>query len=309
MSEHQHHHSHFKEENLIIVMVLNFVITIVEVVGGLFSGSLSLLSDALHNFSDGISVIISFIAIKLGKRDNTLANTFGYKRAEILAALFNSSFLIAISFFLFKEAYLRIHNPQEIESGLMIIVALVGLAANVLSVFLLKAGAKESINIRSAYLHLFSDSLSSLGVIAGGILIHYFHITIIDSIFTFLIGAYVLKEGFDIFKQSIAVLMEKTPADIDIMQIKELVENIPEVENLHHVHIWQSNEKQVLFEGHIDVKDDISISKADLLRRKIESILLNQFGINHTTLQVEYHCCEDKKVIKNHHHSKVYGIN
>ena len=310
MSEHHHHHhTHFKEENLIIVMVLNFVITLVEVVGGLLSGSLSLLSDALHNFSDGISVIISFIAIKLGKRDNTLANTFGYKRAEILAALFNSSFLIAISFFLFKEAYLRIHNPQEIESGLMIIVALVGLTANVLSVFLLKAGAKDSMNIRSAYIHLFSDSLSSLGVIVGGILIHYYNITIIDSILTFMIGAYVLKEGFDIFKESVAILMEKTPADINIMQIKEVIENIPEVEDLHHVHVWQSNEKQVLFEGHIDVKKDISLSKADILRSKIESILLKQFGINHTTLQVEYNCCEDKEVIKNHYHSKVHSIN
>lgn len=308
MSSHHHHHSHshFKEENLVIVMVLNFVITFVEFVGGLLSGSLSLLSDALHNFSDGISVIISYIAIKLGKKDNTLDNTFGYKRAEILAALFNSSFLIAISFFLFKEAYLRIHNPQEIESRLMIIVASVGLIANVLSVFLLRAGAKGSMNIRAAYIHLFSDSLSSFGVIIGGILIHYFHITIIDSILTFVIGAYVLKEGFDIFKASIAVLMEKTPADINIMQIKEIIENIPEVKNLHHVHVWQTNEKQLLFESHIDVRDDICLSKADVLRSKIESILLNQFGINHVTLQLEYNCCEDKEIIKNS--SRVHSI-
>ena len=130
MMSYNHTHNHFKENNLIITMVLNFIITLVEVIGGLLSGSLSLLSDALHNFTDGISVIVTFIALRLSKRENTLKNTFGYKRAEILAALFNSSFLIIISFFLFKEAYLRIQHPQNIDSKIMIAVALVGFAAN-----------------------------------------------------------------------------------------------------------------------------------------------------------------------------------
>ncbi len=297
---HNHRDNHFKEKNLIIIMVLNFIITLVEVIGGLLSGSLSLLSDALHNFSDGISVIVSFIALRLSKRENTLKNTFGYKRAEILAALFNSSFLIIISFFLFKEAYLRIQNPQNIDSKIMIAIALVGLVANTISVLLLKSGSKDNINIRSAYIHLFSDSLSSLGVIIGGILIYYFNITIVDPILTFIIGAYVLKEGFDILKKSTDILMEKTPAHIDILKIKEVVEKIPEIDNLHHVHIWQANDKEFLFEGHIDVKKDINLSKAEELRSNISSILLNKFGINHTTIQIEYNCCEDKEIIKNH---------
>lgn len=296
---HNHTHKHFKEENLIIIMVLNFIITLIEVMGGLLSGSLSLLSDALHNFSDGISVIVSFIALRLSKRENTLKNTFGYKRAEILAALFNSSFLIIISFFLFKEAYLRIQHPQNIDSKIMISVALVGLAANTISVFLLKPGSKDNMNIRSAYVHLFSDSLSSLGVIIGGILIYYFNKTMVDPILTFIIGAYVLKEGFDILKQSVNILMEKTPAHIDILKIKEIIEKIPDVDNLHHVHIWQINEKQFLFEGHIDIKRDIYLSKAEKIRSDISSILLDKFGINHSTLQVEYYCCKDKKIIKN----------
>ncbi|WP_406608410.1 cation diffusion facilitator family transporter [Candidatus Infernicultor aquiphilus] len=296
-SNHMNHH--FREENLIIIMVLNFIITLVEVIGGLLSGSLSLLSDALHNFSDGISIMVSFIALRLSKRENTLKNTFGYKRAEILAALFNSSFLIIIAFFLFKEAYLRIQNPQNIESKIMITVAFVGLVANTVSVFLLKSGSKDNINIRSAYVHLFSDSLSSLGVIIGGILIYCFNITIIDPILTFIIGVYVLKEGFDILKQSINILMEKTPVQINILKIKEVVEKIPEVDNLHHVHIWQANDKEFLFEGHIDVRQDINLSKAEELRSNINSILFNEFGINHTTLQIEYNCCKDKEIIKN----------
>jgi len=300
MMSSDHIHNYFKEKNLIITMVLNFIITLVEVIGGLLSGSLSLLSDALHNFSDGISVIVSFIALKLSKRGNTLKNTFGYKRAEILAALFNSSFLIIISFFLFKEAYLRIQHPQNIDSKIMIAVALVGLAANTISVFLLKRGSKDNMNIRSAYLHLFSDSLSSLGVIIGGILIYYFNITIVDPILTFAIGAYVLKEGFDIIKQSINILMEKTPVQINILKIKEVIEKIPEVDNLHHVHLWQINDKEFLFEGHIDIKKDINLSKTEKIRSDINSILSNKFGINHTTLQIEYNCCIDKEVIKNH---------
>jgi cobalt-zinc-cadmium efflux system protein len=296
-SNHMNHH--FREENLIITMVLNFIITLVEVIGGLLSGSLSLLSDALHNFSDGISVIVSFIALKLSKRENTLKNTFGYKRAEILAALFNSSFLIIIYFFLFKEAYLRIQHPQNIESKIMVTVALVGLIANTISVFLLKSGSKDNMNIKSAYIHLFSDSLSSVAVIIGGIFIYYFNLTIVDPILTFIIGAYVLKEGFEILKKSASILMEKTPVQINILKIKEVIEKIPEVDNLHHVHIWQINDKEFLFEGHIDVKQDINLSKAEKIRSDINSILSNKFGINHTTLQIEYNCCKDKEVIKN----------
>jgi cobalt-zinc-cadmium efflux system protein len=295
-----HINHHFREDNLIITMVLNFIITLVEVIGGLLSGSLSLLSDALHNFSDGISVIVSFIALKLSKRENTLKNTFGYKRAEILAALFNSSFLIIIYFFLFKEAYLRIQHPQNIESKIMVTVALVGLVANAISVFLLKPGSKDNMNIRSAYVHLFSDSLSSVAVIIGGIFIYYFNLTIVDPILTFIIGAYVLKEGFEILKKSASILMEKTPVQINILKIKEVVEKIPEVDNLHHVHIWQVNDKEFLFEGHIDVKEDINLSKAEELRSNISSILLNEFGINHTTIQIEYNTCKDKEIIKNH---------
>jgi cobalt-zinc-cadmium efflux system protein len=290
---------HFREENLIITMVLNFIITLVEVIGGLLSGSLSLLSDALHNFSDGISVMVSFIALRLSKRENTLRNTFGYKRAEILAALFNSSFLIIIYFFLFKEAYLRIQHPQNIESKIMVTVALVGLIANTISVFLLKSGSKDNMNIKSAYIHLFSDSLSSVAVIIGGIFIYYFNLTIVDPILTFIIGAYVLKEGFEILKKSASILMEKTPVQINILKIKEVIEKIPEVDNLHHVHIWQINDKEFLFEGHIDVKQDINLSKAEKIRSDINSILSNKFGINHTTLQIEYNCCKDKEVIKN----------
>ncbi|HZK41096.1 MAG TPA: cation diffusion facilitator family transporter, partial [Atribacterota bacterium] len=123
---------------------------------------------------------------------------------------------------------------------------------------------------------------------------------IIDPILTFIIGAYVLKEGFDILKKSTDILMEKTPAQINILEIKEVIEKIPQVDNLHHVHIWQTNDKEFLFEGHVDIKQDINLSKVEKIRSDINSILSNKFGINHTTLQIEYNCCIDKEVIKNH---------
>jgi cobalt-zinc-cadmium efflux system protein len=181
----------------------------------------------------------------------------------------------------------------------MVTVALVGLIANTISVFLLKSGSKDNMNIKSAYIHLFSDSLSSVAVIIGGIFIYYFNLTIVDPILTFIIGAYVLKEGFEILKKSVSILMEKTPVQINILKIKEVIEKIPEVDNLHHVHIWQINDKEFLFEGHIDIKEDINLSKAEKIRSDINSILSNKFGINHTTLQIEYNCCKDKEVIKN----------
>lgn len=179
-AEHDHDHSHdisnIKGINLAIVALLNFIITAAELVGGIFSGSLSLISDSLHNFSDGISIIISYIAIRISNKEKDIKRTFGYKRATILAALINSSVLIVISIYLFKEAYDKFINPQEINGGLVIWVAVIGLIANIAGVILLQKGSKGSMNIKSSYLHLLSDALSSIGVVIGGILIYYFKI-------------------------------------------------------------------------------------------------------------------------------------
>ena len=294
----ENHHNEVSGRNLLITMVLNFIITAVEIIGGFIAGSLSLLSDALHNFSDGISVITSYSALKISKRENTAKKTFGYKRAEILAALFNSSLLLVITVFLFKAAYSRIIHPASINGGLMLLVASVGLIANTLSVLLLKHGSKESLNIKSTYLHLATDALSSFAIIIGGIFIHYFKFYWIDPVLTIIIGFYILRETYKIMKRTINILMEATPEDINISEIKTDIEKVPEVENLHHVHIWQLNDKSINFEGHINLCEDLSISQADMIRYRIETILLNKFGINHVTLQTEYNTCHDKDMIK-----------
>ncbi|MEO0206789.1 MAG: cation diffusion facilitator family transporter [candidate division WOR-3 bacterium] len=293
-----HHHHEINTRNIIFVIFLNFFITIAEVIGGLLSNSLSLISDALHNFSDGIAILISYFAFRLGQRKSTVQKTFGYKRAEILAALFNAAVLIIIIFFLFKEAIIRLFSPHPINSNLMMIVAIIGLVANLLGVLLLKKDASHNLNIKSAYLHLVADSLSSIVVVIGSILIKVFNIYVVDPILTIAIGIYILRESYLIVRDTVNILMQSTPEGIDLMAIKCVIESIPEVHNLHHVHIWQMTDKDIHFEGHIDVCEDYRTSEVAAIIKKVENMLAEKFGITHTTIQVEFGSCSDKEIIK-----------
>ncbi len=277
-------------------MVLNFLITIAEVIGGIYSGSLSLLSDAMHNFSDGIAIIITYIAIRLSKRPRTLRHTFGLKRAEILAAIINASTLIIISFFLIREAIDRFSNPTPITGSLMLAVAVVGLVANVVGTMLLKRGSEGNINIRAAYFHLLSDAVSSLGVIIGAVFIMVFNITWIDPVLTILISLYILKETYEIVKESVDVIMMSTPPDIDMSELQRAVESIPGVKNMHHVHLWKMNDSDIHFEAHVDV-NDLLVSNTTEIRREIEKRLHDKHAINHTTLQFECDTCSKKDLV------------
>lgn len=296
MSQAHNHTEATSEKNLFITMLLNFLITIVEVVGGILSGSLSLLSDAIHNFSDGIAIIVSYIAIRLSKRPRTLKYTFGLKRAELLAVIINASTLIIISFFLIKEAIGRFSNPTPITGNLMLMVACVGLIANIVGTMLLKKGSDQNINIRAAYIHLLSDAVSSLAVIIGAVFIMMFNITWIDPLLTILISIYILKETYDIVKEAVDVIMMSTPPDIDINEIQREVEGVPGVKNVHHVHLWKMNDSGIHFEAHIDV-DDVPISRTAEIRKEIETRLHDKHDINHTTLQFECDSCRIKDLV------------
>jgi cobalt-zinc-cadmium efflux system protein len=294
-------HSHIApggqlENNLFITMLLNFLITVVEIAGGIVSGSLSLLSDAIHNFSDGIAIIVSYIAIRLSKRPRTLKYTFGLKRAELLAAIINASTLIIISFFLIKEAIERFSNPTPITGNLMLIVAAIGLVANIVGTVLLKRGSDQNINIRAAYVHLLSDAVSSLAVIIGAVFIMVFNITWIDPALTILISIYILKETYDIVKEAVDVIMMSSPAGIDMDDLQRTVEAIPGVRNMHHVHLWKMNDTDIHFEAHIDV-DDVLLSRTADIRREIEKSLHDKHEINHTTLQFECDSCRTKDLV------------
>ncbi|MDI6601196.1 MAG: cation diffusion facilitator family transporter [Thermoanaerobacteraceae bacterium] len=295
---HNHDVSGIKTANLVITLILNFIITTAEVIGGILAGSLSLVSDALHNLSDALSIIVSITAIKISQKQNDEKRTFGYKRSSILAALINSSVLVGISLFLFKEAYSKFISPETINGTVVIWVALIGLIANFLGAYLLHKGSKGDMNIKSAYLHLFSDALSSVGVLFGGVMIRYFKVYWVDPLLTVAIGIYVLKESFEIIKKVVNVLMQGVPENINIYELVEEIKKIPEVEDVHHVHVWSLDDNNINFEAHVNIKD-MMVSETGEVYGEIEHELHEHFGINHVTIQFEYNGCCNVGIIKN----------
>jgi len=301
MSHDHHHHGEIKGKRLFYTVLLNAGITIAELAGGIISGSISLISDAIHNFSDVLSLLISYVANKLAKRDATEKQTFGFKRSEILAAFINSATLIVLAFFILYEAVMRFIKPVEISAGLVIWLALGSIVVNGLSVLFIKGDAHDNMNIKSAYLHLFGDMLTSIAVMIGGILIKYFHIYWIDPLFSVIIALYLLHMSWDIFKDSLKIMMQFTPEHIDIHKIAHEIEEISGVKNLHHIHVWQINEKEIMFEAHVDLKEDISISKFEKILHTAEE-KLKKHKINHVTLQPEFSVDDIKERIINHGH-------
>ncbi|MBD3307789.1 cation diffusion facilitator family transporter [candidate division KSB3 bacterium] len=298
---HAHHHpAPTSATRLFVTVVLNLLITIVQIVGGLLSGSLSLISDAFHNLSDGIAILISYGALKLSERPNTARYTFGLKRAEILAAVLNSGVLIGIGVFLFKEAYDRFVAPEPIAGGLMLVVAVVGLVPNVIGTLLLREGSKHNMNIRSAYLHLFADSVSSVAVILGGVAIYVWEVYWIDPLLTVLIGLYILLQSFDIVREAVNVLMMGTPEMVSLDRVRQEVEAIPRVHNIHHVHVWRMNEQDIYFEAHVDV-EDMPVSETKEVSAAIEAKLHELYEIHHMTLQFECDACEQKGLVYDTH--------
>ncbi len=297
---HQHHnHSHpdLKGRNLLISILLNILITVSQVIGGVISGSLSLLSDALHNFSDVISLIVSYVATILSNKKASKNKTFGYKRAEIIAAFVNASSLIIIAIILIKEAVERFLAPQEIESDLVIWLSLLGVFANGFSVLLLKKDADSNMNMRSAYLHLFTDMMASVAVLIGGLLMKFYEVYWVDALLTLLIAFYLIYMGYQLLKASTRVLMLFTPETIEVQKIVTSICEIEPIRNVHHVHIWQLNEEEVHLEAHIDFKEDISLSQFDIILNEIEEKVYHEFDINHVNIQPEFGKCDSKKVI------------
>ena len=295
---HSHHHHELSGRNLLISIILNIFITIAQIIGGILSGSLALVSDAVHNLSDVISLVISYVANRLtNKKEQTLKQTFGYKRAEIIAAFINAATLIVIAFFLAIEAIKRFNNTQTIDSNLVIWLASFGILFNGFSVLLLKKDASHNMNMKSAYLHLLTDMLTSVAVLIGGLLMKYFQFYWVDAVLTILISIYLLKMSWSIFVDSLKILMLFVPDHIKINDIVIELSKDKTIRNIHHIHIWQLNEHDCHFEAHIEFKSDIPISKFDSICKNLEKILLDKFQINHCTFQPEYDRKESKEII------------
>ncbi len=295
--EHAHAHPQVKGKNLAISILLNVVITLAQAIGGILSGSLSLLSDALHNFSDVLSLIVSYIANVLSRKEASLGKTFGYKRAEIIAAFVNSATLIVVAIILIKEAVERFMDPQEVASNLVIWLSLLGILANGFSVFLIKKDAVSSMNMKSAYLHLLTDMMASFAVLAGGLLMKFYALYWVDPALTLVIALYLIYMGYSLLKNSTKVLMLFTPNQMNINSIVEAIAKIEPIDNVHHLHLWQLNENQIHLEAHIDFTEDITLSKFDLVLEQIQEELYHNFGINHINIQPEFGRCDDKQII------------
>ncbi|MDV7186549.1 cation diffusion facilitator family transporter [Lutibacter sp. TH_r2] len=295
---HSHHHPTLTGKNLLISIVLNIVITVAQIIGGFLSGSLALISDAIHNFSDVVSLIISYIAnILTKKKKQTKQYTFGFKRAEIIAAFINAATLIVIAIFLAKEAIERFNNPQEIKSNLVIWMAILGIAANGFSVLLLKKDAEHNLNMKSAYLHLLTDMLTSVAVLIGGLLMKYYQVYWIDALLTLIISIYLVYMSWSILIASTKILMLFAPKDINIDEVVKEVLKVETIKNIHHVHIWQLNEHECHIEAHLEFSNDIKLSEFDIVCETIEVKLLEKFDINHCNFQPEFIRDDKKDVI------------
>jgi cobalt-zinc-cadmium efflux system protein len=294
---HDHSNRDLKGRNLLISIVLNIIITVAQTIGGIISGSLALLSDALHNFSDVVSLVVSYIADRYAKKDASTQRTFGYKRAEIIAAFVNASSLLIVALYLIYEAIQRFLDPQEIKSAIVIWLALLGIVANGLSVLLLRKSAKVNMNMRSAYLHLLTDMTASIAVLVGGLLMKYYGWFWVDSVLTVAIAVYLLFMGYDLLKKSFKVLMLFTPEDIDLVKISATISEFPEIRNVHHMHVWQLNEQETHLEAHAEFYNDISISQFDEVLDRVEALLFHEFGINHVNIQPEFNKDDPKDIV------------
>lgn len=295
MSHNRSHQS--SQTNLLVSIFLNIGITVAQIIGGIISGSLALLSDALHNFTDVVSLIISYVASKYAKKSATSNKTFGYKRAEIIAAFVNSASLVIIAIILIKESVVRFLDPQVIDSTLVIWLSAVAIIGNGFSVLLLLKDRKSNMNIASAYFHLLTDMLASVAVLVGGILMKYYEVYWLDSLLTAAIAIYLIFVGLQLFKNSFKVLMLFTPSTIEIEDIVARINKLSTVKNMHHVHIWQLNEDEVHLEAEIDFDKDITLSEFDKILVDIEDILLSEFGINHINIQPEFNKTDNKNII------------
>lgn len=287
MAGHHHHvDAEAGDKRVVWAIAVNMFLTAAQVVGGIVSGSLSLIADALHNFSDAISLIIAFGARRLARRPSDETMTFGYVRAEIVAALINYTTLIVIGLYLVYEAVMRFFEPQPIAGWIIIIVAGIALAVDVITALLTYAMSKSSMNIRAAFLHNVADALASVGVIVAGTLILLYDWQIIDPIVTLMIAGYILWQAFTEIGGSIQMLMLGVPPDVDAREVVDSLRSVQGVERVHHVHVWAIDEQHNALEAHVVVADDVA-RDIEAIKGQMKALLRERFSIGHTTLEFE----------------------
>ncbi|RLL45105.1 cation transporter [Oceanobacillus piezotolerans] len=303
--DHGHNHTHgANKKTLLISFIIITSYMVIEAIGGILTNSLALLSDAGHMLSDSISLGVGLLAFKLGERVADYSKTYGYKRFEILAAVFNGVTLIIIALFIFYEAFRRFSNPPEVASSGMLIIGIIGLLVNILVAWILMRGGdtKENLNLRAAFLHVLSDMLGSVGAVSAALLIMFFGWGWADPLASALVAILVLISGWRVTLDSFQVLMEGAPKNIDMKEVIKTIENNEEVISIHDLHVWSITSGHNALSCHAVVRHDLTISECQSLLRTIEHHLQHN-GIGHVTIQLENpeHGHQDSILCKNEH--------
>lgn len=277
---------------LLIAMGVTAGIMLLEAVGGFIANSLALLSDAGHMLTDVLALGLSLVALQFTAKPASSTKTYGFYRMEILAALVNGSSLLLICAFILFEAYKRFKVPEAVDTPSMLIVASIGLGANLAAAFVMVGRSRESLNLRGAYLHILGDALSSLGVIVGGLIIMFTGWQIVDPIISVLICIVILKGSFRLVRESVHILLEAVPKDLDLVEIQKGLREIRGVKDLHDVHLWTISSGIYAMSAHVLV-DDILMSRTGEILQEINRLLRSHYGIEHTTIQFECENCEE----------------
>lgn len=295
MTLHNHTHAHFNDltrqtvRRLSLSLVVTLLFVFIEIAAGIFSNSLALLTDAAHNFTDVLALALSWWALRLTSQPPNQKKTYGYHRAGILAALANSTTLVVIALGIFYEAYHRFINPPEVQADVLIGVGVVAVLVNVVTALLVRRGAEHDLNIRSAFLHLMGDVFSTVGAVIAGVIIRYTDWNWLDPLVSVLIGFLILWSAWSIVRESIDILMESTPTDIDMDAMVRDISSVEGVRGVHDLHVWSITRGMRTLSAHL-VTDNMAISKGASIQTKVNDVLFHRYNVNHATLQLE---CDD----------------
>lgn len=290
-----HSHVHFKDltrqtgRRMALSLAITLIFVFVEIVAGLFSNSLALLTDAAHNFTDVLALALSWWALRLTTQPASHQNTYGYHRAGILAALVNSTTLVIIALGIFYEAYHRFINPPEVQADVLIGVGLAAVIINVVTALLVRRGAESDLNIRAAFLHLMGDVVSTTGAVVAGVVIRFTDWNWLDPLVSALIGLLILWSAWNILREAIEILMESTPTDIDMEAMIRDIKSVAGVRSVHDLHVWSITRSMRTLSAHL-VTNDLAISEGAAIQTRVNELLYHKYKVNHATLQLE---CDD----------------
>jgi cobalt-zinc-cadmium efflux system protein len=297
VSPHAHHHhppavdSASARRRLTLALVITLAFVVVEAAAGLWANSLALLTDAAHNLTDVAALALAWFAMRLAARPADAGRTYGYHRAGILAALANSASLIVIALGIFYEAYRRLGAPPEVREEVLIGVGTLAFIVNLGTALMVRRGSEHDLNLRGSFVHLAGDALSTAGAVAAGIAIAFTGLNVLDPLVSVLIGLLIVFSGWRIFRETIHILLESAPRDVDVEAVAADLRNVPGVRGLHDLHVWSINQRMRALSAHVLV-DDVRLSAGAAIQRQINARLRDKYQIAHATLQLECAGCE-----------------